>query len=269
MSAQTDLTILVNDIKATALELPADIAQVLDHYRQVRVDIAALGNVNSADPRLVATAALAALDAGKDPATDAKTRTALDRWLLGSNFGSRLDEAAALTAITSIRAQDEEFIAALNEVFLDIVDQLRTSHAVLGPLGVQVALRDPLGKVANLGGNAVTARLAWQDALTKLKPIARMFTTVVGHAPLHLDWGDVDGELRADIVGNRAWWQARDDEASLFWALLDAPTWKPGLASRAQSVQREADLEAERPAPSAAEIKAQRHLTMIDLGEVA
>ena len=269
MSAQTDLTILVNDIKATALDLPASIQKTLDHYRDVQVDIAALGNVNSADPRLVATAALAALDAGKDPATDKATRTALARWLLGSNFGSRLDEAAAQSAITAIRAQDEEFVKSLDQMFLQVVDELRRAHEVLAPYGVDTGLREPLGTLANLGGNAVTARLTWTSAFAKLKPVRRMYNTVVGHAPMRLDWGDVDGELRDDIVGNVAWWQARDDEANLFWSLLDTPSWKPGLATGAESIQREADLDAERPEPPAAEVKAQSHIKMIDLGEVA
>lgn len=269
MSAQTDLTILVNDIKTTGIDLPASIQNTLDHHRHVRADINALGNVNSADPRLVATTALAALDAGKDPATDKATRTALARWLLGSNFGSRLDEAAALTAITEIRADDKEFIAALDQVFVGIVDQLRTSHAVLAPLGIETGLRTQLGQLANLGGDAITARLSWTDAIGRLKPVRRLYETVVGHAPLHLDWGDVDAELRDDIVSNPAWFQQRASDADLFWSLLDQPTWKPGLANRAESIQRDADLEAERPKPSAAQVKAQRHLTMIDLGEIA
>lgn len=269
MSAQTDLTILENDIRTAGLELPASIQKTLDHHRQVRVDIAALGNVNSADPRLVATTALAALDAGRDPAVDKTTRTALARWLLGSNFGSRLDEAAAQAAITAIREQDTEFIQSLDQMFLQVVDELRRAHEVLSPFGVETGLRDPLGQLANMGGAAVTARLAWTDALTKLKPIRRMYSAVVGHAPNRTDYGDVRDQLREDVLADPGWWQAREDMASLFWGLLDTPSWTPGLANRDESIQRASDLEAERPKPSAAEVKAARHVTMINLGEVA
>lgn len=269
MSAQTDLSNFEADVRTTGLDLPDSITRVLDHHHRVRDAINELGDIHDADPRPVTEAALTALDAGKDPATDKATRTALARWQLGSNFGIRLDNAAALTAITEIRAQDVELIAALDGAFLGIVDRLRASHQVLAIHGIDVGLRTRLGELANLGGDVVSARLAWTSALAELRPVRRLYETIIGHAPNRLDYGDLSGDLRESVLADPGWWQAREDMASLFWGLLDAPTWEPGIACRDESIERLARLESERPKPSAAEAKEARRATVINLGAIS
>lgn len=188
IATSTQLSIIINAAKATGVSLPKPVRDHLDRRQRIE---AKLNNIYPAG-NARAAAFIAAVDAGRDPATDPEMQRVLTAEQLAGE-GHRSVVSAQLDAdlIETLIEHADKIITSWAKPFDTAATTLTEAHAILG----QLDLADTAA-VVRLGGAAAEAWASAQAAVGMLATIDQGWCALAGithtadtgraHAPLRM-----------------------------------------------------------------------------------
>lgn len=234
----------IGNFKAAArsigLDIPAPIAAALDPAAHPRAQLHEhLGGIPS-----IPEAIHAALNAGKNPATDKGVAEALKARQIWAGSGD-LDAVQEQRIAAALREHWDALAEAVDAIYTPAAQAFTDAHALLKRHGIDPNDRDA---IIRHGGDVLAA---WADATGRLT-VYRKTGAVMSQAAAIIAHGNTGNRKHWTTVPNLDTWTREQPDASDPWAVLDSGATLSLARTRTEAEQRATLVHRERELARAA-----------------